>query len=48
MSFALKKSDVVIMTGTAVAHHTMDTIFSFIKNGIRAMILTDYPRQLKR
>jgi uncharacterized protein (DUF4213/DUF364 family) len=38
MSSALKKSDVVIMTGTAVTHHTIDTIFSFIKNGVRAMI----------
>ena len=39
MRSALEKSDVVIMTGTTIVNHTIDTILSSIKNGIRTAII---------
>jgi len=39
MRSALEKSDVVIMTGTTIVNHTIDTILSLIKNGIRAAMI---------
>lgn len=39
MRSALEKSDVVIMTGTTIVNHTIDTILSLIKDGIRTAII---------
>jgi len=39
MRSALEKSDVVIITGTTIVNHTIDTILSFIKNGIRTAMI---------
>jgi uncharacterized protein (DUF4213/DUF364 family) len=39
MPSALEKSDVVIMTGTAIVNHTIDNILSFITNGQRTAII---------
>jgi uncharacterized protein (DUF4213/DUF364 family) len=39
MRSALENSDVVIITGTAIVNHTIDTILSFLKNGIRAAMI---------
>jgi uncharacterized protein (DUF4213/DUF364 family) len=39
MPSALKKSDVVIITGTAIVNHTIDNILSFITNGQRTAII---------
>jgi len=39
MRSALEKSEVVIITGTTIVNHTIDTILSFIKNGIRTAII---------
>ena len=39
MSFALEKSDVVIITGTSIVNHTIDTILSFITHGTRTAII---------
>ena len=39
MQSALEKSDVVIMTGTTIVNHTIDTILSLIKDGIRTAII---------
>jgi uncharacterized protein (DUF4213/DUF364 family) len=39
MSSALEESDVVIITGTAIVNHSIDTILSFITNGQRTAIV---------
>jgi uncharacterized protein (DUF4213/DUF364 family) len=39
MTSAIEKSDVVIMTGTAIVNHTIDNILSIITNGQRAAII---------
>ena len=39
MSFALEKSDVVIITGTSIVNHTIDPILSLITNGKRTAII---------
>jgi len=39
MRSTLEKSDVVIMTGTTIVNHTIDTILSLIKDGIRTAII---------
>ena len=39
MSFALKASDVVIVTGTAIVNHSIDTILSLVNNGKRTAII---------
>ncbi len=39
MSFALKESKVVIVTGTAIVNHSIDTILSFVSNGKRTAII---------
>jgi len=39
MRSVLEKSDVVIMTGTTIVNHTIDTILSSIKNGIRTAMI---------
>lgn len=39
MPSAFKKSDVVVITGTAIVNHTIDTIFSAITNGKRTAII---------
>jgi uncharacterized protein (DUF4213/DUF364 family) len=39
MPSALKKSDAVIITGTAIVNHTIDNILSFITNGQRTAII---------
>jgi len=39
MSFALEKSQVVIVTGTAIVNHTIDTILSLVSNGKRTAII---------
>jgi uncharacterized protein (DUF4213/DUF364 family) len=39
MSSVLKKSDAIIITGTAIANHTIDPILSFITNGKRTAII---------
>ena len=39
MSFALKESEVVIVTGTAIVNHSIDTILSFVSNGKRTAII---------
>ena len=39
MPSALKKSDVVIITGTVIVNHTIDNILSFITNGQRTAII---------
>lgn len=39
MASALEKSDVIIITGTAIVNHTIDTILSFITNGKRTAII---------
>jgi uncharacterized protein (DUF4213/DUF364 family) len=39
MVSALEKSDVVIMTGTAIVNHTIDDILSLITNGKRTAII---------
>jgi uncharacterized protein (DUF4213/DUF364 family) len=39
MASTLEKSDAVIATGTAIVNHTIDTILSFLKNGIRAAMI---------
>jgi uncharacterized protein (DUF4213/DUF364 family) len=39
MQSALEKSDVVIITGTTIVNHTIDTILSLIKDGIRTAII---------
>ena len=39
MRDALEKSNVVIMTGTAIVNHTIDVILSLLRNGIRAGII---------
>jgi uncharacterized protein (DUF4213/DUF364 family) len=39
MRSALEKSDVVIMTGTTIVNHTVDTILSLISRGIRTAII---------
>jgi uncharacterized protein (DUF4213/DUF364 family) len=35
----LEKSDVVILTGTTIVNHTIDTILSSIKNGVRTAMI---------
>jgi uncharacterized protein (DUF4213/DUF364 family) len=39
MSFALEVSGVVIVTGTAIVNHSIDTILSFVSNGKRTAII---------
>ena len=39
MREALEKSGVVILTGTSIVNHTIDTILSLLKNGIRTAII---------
>ncbi len=39
MSSVFKKSNVVIITGTAIVNHTIDHILSFVKNRIRTAII---------
>jgi uncharacterized protein (DUF4213/DUF364 family) len=39
MSFAIKESEVVIVTGTAIVNHSIDTILSFVSNGKRTAII---------
>jgi uncharacterized protein (DUF4213/DUF364 family) len=39
MQSALERSDVVIMTGTTIVNHTIDTILSLIRNGTRTAII---------
>jgi len=39
MSSALEESDAVIITGTAIVNHSIDTILSFITNGKRTAII---------
>ncbi len=39
MSFALKKSNVVIVTGTAIVNHSIDTILSVVGNSKRTAII---------
>lgn len=39
MSSTLKKSDVVIATGTAIVNHTIDNILSLIAHGKRTAII---------
>jgi len=39
MPSAFKKSDVVVITGTAIVNHTIDTILSAITNGKRTAII---------
>jgi len=39
MSFALKESDVVIVTGTAIVNHSIDRVLSFFRNGKRTAII---------
>ena len=39
MSFALKQSEVVIVTGTTFVNHSIDTILSFVSNGKRTAII---------
>ena len=39
MSSVLKKSDAIIITGTAIVNHTIDPILSFITNGKRTAII---------
>jgi uncharacterized protein (DUF4213/DUF364 family) len=39
VSFALKQSDVVIVTGTAIVNHSIDTVLSFVNNGKRTAII---------
>jgi len=39
MRSALEKSDVVIITGTTIVNHTIDSILSFIKNGTRTAMI---------
>ena len=39
MSIALKESEVVIVTGTAIVNHSIDTILSFVGNGKRTAII---------
>jgi len=39
MPSALKKSDVIIITGTAIVNHTIDNILSFITHGQRTAII---------
>lgn len=39
MASALKKSNGVIITGTAIVNHTIDTILSLIGHGKRAAII---------
>jgi len=39
MSSALEESDAVIITGTAIVNHSIDTILSFLTNGQRIAII---------
>ena len=39
MEHALEKSDVVVMTGTAIVNHTIDSIVSLLKNDPRAAMI---------
>jgi uncharacterized protein (DUF4213/DUF364 family) len=39
MAFAFEKSDVIIITGTAIVNHTIDTILSSITDGKRTAII---------
>ncbi|MBS3920829.1 MAG: DUF364 domain-containing protein [Deltaproteobacteria bacterium] len=39
MNTAIEKSQVVIITGTAIVNHTIDAVFSWISNGKRAGII---------
>jgi uncharacterized protein (DUF4213/DUF364 family) len=39
MSFALKESDAVIVTGTAIVNHSIDTILSFVSHDKRTAII---------
>ncbi len=39
VSLALKESEVVIVTGTAIVNHSIDTILSYVSNGKRTAII---------
>ncbi len=39
LSSALEKSSVLVMTGTAIVNHTIDSILPLLKNGIRTAII---------
>ncbi len=39
LSSAVEKSDALVMTGTAIVNHTIDSILRLLKNGIRTAII---------